>query len=213
MYRHRMPYVPGGYGQVIHSFNLSGDQDPMAITYGLSVVTTFPTPTDAQTIAANLHTEFTTRIVTPLMSNAYTCTQTEIQLVQTSGTAPQVYVSASAVVGGSTSPVAPQNTAFLIQKRTAKSGRRGRGRFYLPGVQETNVDAAGQVLAAHLSTANSAFAGFLTAANNIVGVDDLVLLHQLTPPATNPATLPAPDKILSLIMDSRVATQRRRLRK
>src|SRR4030095_10322271 len=95
--------------------------------------------------------------------------------------------------------------ALLVKKLTARGGRKGRGRFYYPDVQEAAVDASGTI-------DSSSLAGYQTRWNDwmrdIVGGDGLGL----------PVLLPregshgSPDEILSTPVQAKVATQRRRLR-
>lgn len=108
-------------------------------------------------------------------------------------------------VGGTlTGEASPPNTAWLIQKQTALGGRAGRGRVYFPGINEVSVDPGGVLDSVALGNAQGFWDDFhmdLTAANL-----DPVLLHGVG----SPIAVPTP--ILQFAVDSKVATQRRRLR-
>lgn len=102
------------------------------------------------------------------------------------------------VSGGSLGP----NSAHLITKSTALGGRRGKGRMFLPGVGEANVDNGGNLSPAIISALSGSlgdfFAGLIT--------DGLppVLLHE---------GVLAPTPVLNFNVESRIATQRKRLRR
>lgn len=106
------------------------------------------------------------------------------------------------VVGalGGGSP-APPNCTFLVKKVTGVGGRKNRGRMYLPGVGESDVDGIGGVLAAKVTGLNIAFTSFMTA---LAALDiSPCILHTEALPSTG---------ILSFQTENLIATQRRRLR-
>jgi hypothetical protein len=113
--------------------------------------------------------------------------------------------------GSETQTVVPQNTAYLIRKRTDAAGRRGRGRIYLPGVREDQVDAVGVVTTAKVGSFNTSFAAWRTALVTAVGARHYppVILHR----SEGAGIEPAPTPVVTLVCDARVATQRRRLRR
>lgn len=95
--------------------------------------------------------------------------------------------------------------AFLIHKATSLGGRAGRGRFFLPGVPESNVNSNGLLTSGTATAVNADLDSFLTELTN----DGLipVVLHAEGSPITTPTA------ITSLTCDAKVATQRRRLRR
>lgn len=106
----------------------------------------------------------------------------------------------------------PQNCALLVQKQTATPGRKGKGRFYIPGVlQENKVNAVGGLDGTFLSDMQAQLTAFLDVMNtgdgDFGGPIPLVLLHNNYGAAT-----PLPSSILALVGQSTIATQRRRLR-
>jgi hypothetical protein len=125
---------------------------------------------------------------------------------------PFVNVSSLAKIAGTQTPaVVPQNTAYLIRKRTDLAGRRGRGRMYVPGVSEADSGATGMVLA-------SAVTAWQTAFNNWFNDLTVTVGNRFYPPAVlhrseGIGVEPLPTLVTSFVVDSRVATQRRRLRR
>lgn len=99
----------------------------------------------------------------------------------------------------------PPNTSALVRKITDSGGHAGRGRFYIPCIRENLVAESGALdtgwLAARQPNLDDWLAGQIAA--------DLppVVLHG----EDSPLTIPSP--INALVLDSRVATQRRRLRR
>jgi len=97
------------------------------------------------------------------------------------------------------------NTCYLIHKNTADGGHAGRGRFYLPGVPESDVLTGGLLVSGRASLMNGFLADFIadmTAAN----LPPLVLHNEDSP-------ITVPSLIESFSCDTKVATQRRRLRR
>jgi hypothetical protein len=112
----------------------------------------------------------------------------------------------SSLIGGAvTATVVPPNVALLVRKITDLGGRAGRGRLYLPGLDEDEVNGQGTISGGLASTAQGVFNALATA---LIGADLFpVVLHG----EGSPITTPTP--ITSLSVDSTVATQRRRLRR
>jgi len=106
-------------------------------------------------------------------------------------------------LGGShsTSP-APTNIAWLVRKESALGGRKNRGRMYLPGMGEVDVDGVGNIS----STSQTAVqAGLDALVNDLATANfDPVILHNsvLTPTA-----------VTFLTVEPLAGTQRQRMRK
>ncbi len=109
------------------------------------------------------------------------------------------------IPGTNTGAAAPPNVSMLYRKGTSFGGRAGRGRFYLPAVPEVNVDQSGVVSATFHSQAVTKSANFLAALAS--GGVPMVVLHGLGSPLSTPSS------VLTLTVDTVVATQRRRLRR
>jgi len=97
----------------------------------------------------------------------------------------------------------PAQAALLVTKNTALGGRQGRGRLFMPSINEAGVTAAGVVQTATVLVWQNAFNAFFDAmaGNNL----PLVLLHNAVEVVPTPVT--------SLTVNSLMATQRRRIRR
>ena len=105
------------------------------------------------------------------------------------------------VAGNSAAP----QVAYLIHKNTDDGGRAGRGRFFLPGVPDANVNPNGTILGGTLTAMQTALDNFLA---GLLSRDlEPVVLHNVGGPLTNPSP------ITSFSPDARAATQRRRMRR
>ena len=100
-----------------------------------------------------------------------------------------------------TVPGSPQ-VSLLIKKGTAGGGRRNRGRMYMPGLAEGNVGGSGEIETGFLSGAQTVVGDFLDSldARDI----PMVILHSGST---------TPTEVITLEVDARSATQRRRLRR
>lgn len=214
MYRHSMPtYIPENFGQVLHSITLSGDSNPFAVTYGLNAIVADPGAGDLQAIVDELHDAFAD-CWTQEASNQHTLVRTELRFVLVEGEEPVIAVGLGDRVGASTGATVPQNTSGLVHKRTARSGRRGRGRIYWPSIPEAGVDNKGLLDGTYKSNVQTDLTAWLARFNTGPLADIyMCILHQYT--GTLPDPVPsslAPDVVTSLQYDDMVATQRRRLR-
>lgn len=199
--------IPVGYAQAVLSFSYSTDVEPMAVTFGVKVDPLL-TPPEANQIAGAINAQWDAT-VQPLVSVDVTHLHTDVRWQFDALPAPPVEgTNPSGTVGGAAGALIPQNTAYLVHKRTSVAGRSGRGRLYIPGVQEGNVSTVGRVADATVSAWNVALQTFLEDVKVTGIIDELVILHS-TPGAY---ALDTPAVITSLTMDPVVATQRRRLR-
>lgn len=116
-------------------------------------------------------------------------------------------VATFSVPGGLNVDCAPYSVATLVHKISGVPGRRNRGRWYLPGVNEDAVDAAGVISPAIYAPFQARMDAFQEALDdaNLKGV----IFHN---PPLGGGT-PASTEILSFQVDARVATQRGRLRR
>jgi hypothetical protein len=195
--------IPPGFAEVAARITLAGDAQTMNIVFGIEV----EVPPFTQDLA-NLVSLHTADFIRSLTTTVYTYQGVDIA-VGNDG-APTIFSSVtSAGVGEQAGSVLPQNSALLVHKRTARAGRRGRGRIYLPGIQENQVDNVGGVATAWITAANTEGANWLS---DLDGAGArMVLLHD-TSTAVPPSAVPLPDVVTSLTTDPIIATQRRRLR-
>lgn len=105
-------------------------------------------------------------------------------------------------LGTASGTAVPPNTALCVRKNTNVGGREGQGRFFIPGIPEASVDQSGQLEAGYATAAQSVCTSFLASceANDL----PLEVLHNSNR---------SPSGITTLSVQSRVATQRRRLRR
>lgn len=115
--------------------------------------------------------------------------------------------------GGSSRSVeeAPPNVAMLIQKRTARGGRRGRGRMFVPwALDEGQVSGVGGITVGQVNLAQTAADAFLFNLLTIDGDGGPFTMHILH--VSGGSTTPGPpDPVTALVVDNVVSTQRRRL--
>lgn len=201
--------IPEGYAHVVQSISLTGDPEPMAITYGVRIDPASP-PGSAGALASLLRPAFVTPF-TPFFTTGFTIGPTEVKYQELAPPAlPSIGVAPGATAGtGGAGTLLPQNSAFLVHKRTGDGGPRNRGRFYLPNVQESQVNNLGQLDSGTLTAIQTTLNTFLTNVNGVAGVDTMVLLHN----DGGVSPLIDPTAIISLQIDPVIATQRRRLRR
>jgi hypothetical protein len=119
-------------------------------------------------------------------------------------TGPSALVSSNIQGTGGSNGIS-SNVSYLVRKVTALGGRAGRGRMYLPGPTEADVNEAGAILGARVTSLQAALNDFLT--QMVADGDGPVLLHGVGSPISTPTP------ITSFSLDTRAATQRRRLRR
>ncbi len=198
--------IPTGFAQAVYEITLLNDPQPMVVTLGHDVSAIVGT---MQTAAELLHTRFQDTIRTE-MGNDYRFEGVSLYVGQ--GVGPPLVFESTQVgangLGGASS--LPQNCAHLVRKRTSAAGRRGRGRLYLPGVNESSVNNIGVMdnvfFTAIQNKLNSWYAA-LTAPTTGVALPP-VILHR----AEGIGVEPAPTPVTVFSLSSTVATQRRRLR-
>jgi len=108
---------------------------------------------------------------------------------------------------GSTTAAVPNNVATILRKSTALGGRRNRGRMFVPCPLESETSAAGVYTGPGITAWNTAAAlimpgGSIHTAFGFLG--DAVVLHD--------EGSQTPAVVTNLTCQSRVGTQRRRLR-
>lgn len=199
--------IPASYGRLLARLQLTGDPEPMVCTFGVGGLVDAALGQDAVDTFATL---WSTEIM-DIVCSSYVFTGAELAAHITPADETDdlaVFVSSAfSTAGGNTAAATPQNTAYLIHKRTAIAGKRYRGRVYLPGVGEPSVSPTGAVTGDLLTDIPTKFAALRTgmASNGT----PLCLLHQ----AEAVMDAPAPTEITAFQLDAIVATQRRRLRR
>lgn len=192
-----MPVIPAGFSHCLIGFTGSGVPRGAAITFGVdnggNPPITVANFIDASTWLDEVMNNLTNDVAATLISvkNGPNDVGPSVEKVVNH-------------VGGSSATGFTPNVAILVRKKTAQGGHSNSGRFYLPGVQEGAYDEAGNILS-----------GFQTGLQTTMddGLEEFStgsfpwhLLHSEDAPSTTP------DEILTLTVDGKAATQRRRLR-
>lgn len=117
---------------------------------------------------------------------------------------PQVGQHFETVAGSGTGTPVPINCAVLVSKQTAAGGRRNRGRMFMPPYvpNETNVNAAGQLVSGDVTALNEYWTTFL---QECVDGDLVPFLYHQSGDQT-------PTAITGVVVSGLLATQRRRMR-
>lgn len=202
--------IPQFAAAVVHSLRWTGDPEQMAVTYGV-LFTTPDIPDDPSQIASDLADLFIAELTSAL--------STTIELVNTDvtyqfsgdpGDPPLVGSSGTTGAGDETGTLLPQNSAYLVHKRTNTGGRGGRGRLYIPGVFESEVDNLGNVSSGELAQWNGVLADWLAGFATLAPFPaEMVVLHD-----SEGAHAADPPRVVTLLtMDPVISTQRRRLRR
>jgi hypothetical protein len=199
--------IPPGFAQIVFSLSLEGDSELMVTTLGVELDT--GSGANVDDIANDMFTAFNVNIM-PMLPTTYWLEFVTAYVGQ-DGPGPLIVESTSARDnGGASGEAVPPNTAWLVRKRTDLAGRRGRGRMYIPGVLEGSVDRVGVVGDTAQGNWQAALDSFYEDLTSAVGARYYppVVLHR----SEGAGVEPAPTPITTLVIDSKVATQRRRLR-
>jgi hypothetical protein len=192
--------TPPGYSSVSVQLQKAGMTRPSYITFGVDHSGTDPA---AVATAVNNAIVYAGSLVS-ILDNSVTIPAIRVSM-GTDGSTDIVHVGTFATVGAATLSSLPPNCAVLVHKGTARGGRRGRGRLFLPWcVAITDVDEAGIIATSAMTSRQNAMNAFLT--QLAVQTVPMVLIHDqgLTAPG-------APDLVTYLNVDKLISTQRRRL--
>lgn len=108
---------------------------------------------------------------------------------------------------------AAPNCALLNSYRTARKGPRGRGRSYWPGfVLRGDLGENGVITGPGFAATSDAFDSFWTDMDNSFETGTQVILQRDEPEQKSPPISPPPP-VVSRVLQARIATQRRRLRR
>lgn len=192
--------TPPGFGDISVEMTYTAFPRSSFITFGVD-----PTDTDPIIVGTKVAESMAlVGSVLDLIDNAVTVAAIHVALGTDGGedlhaVVPRTDSGRSAAVNS------PNNCAVLVHKRTARGGRRGRGRLYLPwSVQEAAVDENGVILSSNVTTMQGKCNTWLTDMGTR-GVP-MVVLHSEGLTAEGP-----PNSVTSLVVDGIVGTQRRRL--
>lgn len=194
-----MAVIPAGYAQINFRFVGSGLVNPAECTIGV-ILTSYGG--DVTTLAEDMYTLFSETLLTQM--NESIDLKEVLAKEGPNDLGPQAIFTGTEN-GGNASQGSSSAVALLIHKNTSAGGRPNRGRMYLPGASEAAVAPNGELTAAFQTSLQAQAQAFHN------GFGDLsltpVLLHGPDSPVANPT------QITSLVVDARVATQRRRQRR
>lgn len=137
--------------------------------------------------------------IVPQMSSSVTFTGTYVKLGPNQFGPFAEFPAAVQGSEGSTCDV--PSVAALIIKNTALGGRQGRGRMFLPGLEENEINTGGEISSTRRTLLDAGFVDLMADATTALMLP--VVLH-------NDALAPTP--ITSMVTAGLAATQRRRLR-
>lgn len=191
--------IPVGYLQV--NWKFTGPDLPFgAETTLASKIIDGQLPDEAAAALSNL---FGGSDIMPLLDNDLKLSATLVKYGP-NATGPSAEISSAFSGDGGSQGMTP-NQAWLIRKNTSDGGHAGRGRMFLPGLPVSDFDNHGAIFSASLATLQEAASSFL---DDLQGAGYVpVVLHGPDAPLSTPST------ITSFVVDSRIATQRRRLRR
>jgi hypothetical protein len=193
--------IPVGQGLAVLRWSNLGDPEEQITTFGLDERPEF----DAHDTAVDIYgwaTSSTSITSLAAMNQGWTFNGVTFYLQGELGTTVGVHnAPITAVVGGLST--LPTNCSLLVQKHTALSGRRNRGRFYVPAysLSEGDINPNGVLDSAFYTTLQNRWDVFYDAI--IAGGAQPVLFHSIELDST---------PITSFIVDIQIATQRRRMR-
>jgi hypothetical protein len=193
--------IPLGFGIVRLRFTLGSLPDEMVVTFGY----VGDVGADAQQDAVDVNTIFKAAGkpgATAERSTAYTYRGVSTTRMLTTG--PALGQVDEAVVGTKSAACLPPNCAMLVKKVTARGGRMGRGRMYVPPfmLAESDINDSGAVDIPDLGGQVALWNAFYTA----LAASDVV-------PALLHSDGSTPDEITAFTFQGQIATQRRRLRR
>ena len=199
--------IPLNFAEAAIQFRNTGDPDPWYITFGVDL-----TDMDGDYLTAGLNiSQAWTATFNQSIHQSTTCMGVQLTISNGGPDYLRVFIP-RAVEGGVTTAKLPQNCALLVDKRTARGGRKGRGRFFVPNIlDESDVSNTG-VITPTVSDDMQEYADtFLTLLNSAEP-------GGVVPPGTStPMYLlhnsdEDPDLVTTLLVQQTIATQRRRLR-
>jgi len=188
------PHIPSGSAFVSLEIVADFDSEPMFNTWGLNV----SGGGISESIANNILTVMTGSL-DKFLTTAYSWTRVRLETATTF-----VDSTGPAIPGINAQNALTQNTATLISKNTGLKGRENKGRVFVPGLEEDAADDGGVLLPATQTVLQTAIETWSASVLAIMDVDAFVILHA--------GVSPIPTPISSVKVESKVATQRRRLR-
>lgn len=195
--------LPAGYGFCKFVFRLAGDPEEQIVTFGFNPTTGIEDP-DA--LAADIKTAWTGTDhfwLPTAVSNTLTFVRIDV-ITQDDTNAYQGTASVNSAGSRGTQPP-PSNCTLLVRKNTGLAGRKNRGRMYWPAgmMLASDIGANGQLdTSSVVPTLQTRLTESMSDMVTGAGIT-MVILH-------DSAGLPTP--VTSCVVQSVIATQRRRMR-
>lgn len=207
---HPAPTIESGLALIVQPLQRSDSPVHASITAAVSTTET-PTVAVAQDIADAWYPAFHTAWF-DVVDDQVTFGPTEVRLGDGSTTPLEAFFTGTLLVGDNDSDMNPPQISCLVKKTTGLSGRRNRGRYFMPyALQDTAVDENGVVSSATVSFLNGkqdTFLGALDSAGFPMVIANKIL-DSGPPPFVTDWLLGA--TVLNLRVENMVGTQRRRL--
>lgn len=202
--------IPEGFGQATIQFSLTGDPEPMGFGLGFEALPDHSIVSGQIALDA-LADDWADTFCSSGASFYQGWTHLGAIATFHSSDGGVVHLeSPEVIVGTAVGETPPQNCTYLVKKLTHLGGKKGRGRNYIPpfNLLESNVNKAGVLDGTVVSDQNTGWASFLALANASAAYH-LFLLHRDNPVV---GPVPSPTAITQFVVETMIATQRRRLR-
>ena len=192
-----MAFVPPGFANMILPCTPTAAGSAACITFGVDMTLGTVDPEDVADVA---FTAFQSTVLT-LLDDGVIWGPITAQVGDVGGIL--TYEGTLSSAGGVTIDCTPPNSAVLVRRLTSTPGRAGRGRIYWPhAAEETAVNESGEWNIASAENFQEQHDDWLTA---LEAADiPMVLLH---------STEGTPSLVNSLVVQTLMASQRRRMRR
>jgi hypothetical protein len=193
--------IPIGFAQVSMDVYLAGNTRAMTCTIGVDALAG-QTPVDIADVVQQNMVATNRPWQTSMVPSDWTIGPFRAAIMNEPGI--ESGVGTLSTVGTATAGLTfPPNVSFLVQKRTGTGGRQGRGRMYEPPITigETSIDKLGLIQSTIVTDRNTRWEAFRSAIQTL-GMGPY-LFHE---------GIGGPLLITKIVLQSLVATQRRRLR-
>lgn len=195
--------IPMAEYQANLRWSLEGDPEEMICTLGLDYTGVLsPLPQDVAELVYDAAALEGSIAAADAMIQPWTFVGVTVYLQTAEGIAVGIHNEPRTYSAGSPTAL-PQNCAALVKKVTGLSGRKNTGRWYMPSgyLNEASVSSSGVIAGGDYASIQGRIDDFLTN----LGTADLVptVLHSDGSPST---------PIIDMVLDTQIATQRRRLR-
>lgn len=189
--------IPDGFAQARIFWSITGDPEPVEITFGIDS----GAASDADTLAEFIYTSWIAQFTAATFWDGAVLTKVTVTM-NVGGDLIDGEHTPNTVGSAAFNPMS-MSVCMLLKKRTAAGGRKNRGRCYLPNVflGELSVTPAGLILNVLVDDTTDRWSNFIVAL--AAGAVPMVILH---------GDSSAPTGVIDGSCELYVATQRRRQR-